>query len=204
MISCRTRLVTMDETWLYHYDPETKQQWMEWRHRGSPCPRKFQVQKSAGKVIASIFWDQDGILLIDYLPKGQTISAEYYSCLLVQLKDILKEKRRGAGRLPRGSCSCTTMPRLTGHLQPGRNWPTRASSVLITHPVLRIWPRRTTTCSMDWKKNWKFAIFRPTRRSLLPRRPGWTDNVLNFFFSGVQKLEQRAKKCIELLGEYVE
>ena len=26
MISCRARLVTMDETWLYHYDPETKQQ----------------------------------------------------------------------------------------------------------------------------------------------------------------------------------
>ena len=31
--------------------------------------------------------------LIDYLPKGQTINAEYYSSLLVQLKDILKEKR---------------------------------------------------------------------------------------------------------------
>jgi len=50
------------------------------------------VQKSAGKVLASIFWDQDSILLIDYLPKGQTINAEYYSSLLVQLKDILKEK----------------------------------------------------------------------------------------------------------------
>jgi len=28
------------------------------------------LQKSAGKVLASIFWDQDSILLIDYLPKG--------------------------------------------------------------------------------------------------------------------------------------
>jgi len=53
------------------------------------------VQKSAGKVLASIFWDQDDILFIDYLPKGQTINAEYYSSLLVQLKDILKEKRLG-------------------------------------------------------------------------------------------------------------
>jgi len=53
------------------------------------------VQKSAGKVLVSIFWDQDGILLIDCLPKGQTVNAEYYSSLLVQLKDILKEKRRG-------------------------------------------------------------------------------------------------------------
>jgi len=39
---------------------------------------------------------------------------------------------------------------------------------------------------------------------MLPRRPGWTDNLLNFYLSGFQKLEQRAKKCIELHGEYVE
>jgi len=68
---------------------------MEWRHSGSLRPQKFRVQKSAGKVLASIFWDQDGILPIHYLLNGQTINAEYYSSLLVQLKDILKEKRRG-------------------------------------------------------------------------------------------------------------
>jgi len=39
----------MDETWLCHYDPETKQQSMEWRHSGSPRPKKFRVQKSAAK-----------------------------------------------------------------------------------------------------------------------------------------------------------
>jgi hypothetical protein len=54
------------------------------------------------------------------------------------------------------------------------------------------------------KNNWKVAIFRPKRRSLLLRRPGWTDNILNFFLSGLKKLEQRAKKFIELRGEYVE
>jgi len=82
----------MFETWLYHYDLETKQQSVVGRHSSSPCPKNFRVQKSAGKVLASIFWDQDGILLIDYLPKGQTINVEYSSSLLVQLKDILKVK----------------------------------------------------------------------------------------------------------------
>ena len=53
------------------------------------------MQKPAGKVIASIFWGQEGILLTDYLPKGQTINADYYSSLLVLVKNILKEKRRG-------------------------------------------------------------------------------------------------------------
>jgi len=107
---------------------------------------KIPSEKSAGKFLVSIFWNQDGILLIDYLPNGQTINAECYLSLLVQLKDILKKNRRAAGSSPKGSCSCTTMPRLTGHLQPRRNWPTWASNVLITHPILRIWPRRTTTC----------------------------------------------------------
>jgi len=69
----------MDETWLYRYDPGTKQQSMEWRQSGSPGPKRLRVLKSAGKFRASIIiLDQDGILLIDYRPKGQTINAECY------------------------------------------------------------------------------------------------------------------------------
>jgi hypothetical protein len=37
----------------------------------------------------------DGFLLIDYLPKGQTNIEEYYSSLMVRLKDISKEKPSG-------------------------------------------------------------------------------------------------------------
>jgi len=113
-------------------------------------------------------------------------------------------RKKATGRSPRGSCSCTTLSRLTGHLQPRRNWPTWASIVLSTHPFLWIWSHHTTTYSLDWKNNWKVTIFCPTRRSLLLRRSGWTDNPLNFFLSGLQKLEQRAKKCSELCCECVE
>ena len=60
---------------------------------------------------------------------------------------------------PRGFCSCSTMPQLTGHLQSRRNWPTWASNFLIAHPILRIWSRRTTTCSLDWKKQLKVRHF---------------------------------------------
>jgi len=84
----------MNETWLYYYDPEIKQQSMEWRNSGSPRPKIFRVQKSAKKFSPRNFFDQDGILF-DYFPKGQNINAEYYSSLLVQLKDILKKKLRG-------------------------------------------------------------------------------------------------------------
>jgi len=150
-------------------------------------PQKFWVQNSAGKVLTSIFLDEDGIFLIDYLPKGQTISMWSITHLCWYNWRPFWRKNT-SGRSPRGSCSCTTMPRLTGHLQPRRNWPTWASIVLITHPVLWIWPHLTTTCSLDWKNNWKFSIFHLTQRSLLPWRPGWTDNLLNFFFEWLAKV----------------
>ena len=86
----------MEENLLYHYDPDTEQKSLEWRHFISRRHKKFRVQKLAGKSLASNFWDQDIIiLLIDYLPKGHKINAGYYSSLLVQLKGILKEKLRG-------------------------------------------------------------------------------------------------------------
>jgi len=89
MISCRARLVTMNETWLYHYDPETKQQSMEWRHSFNPAPKNSECKNPLEKFSPRFF----GILIVDYLPKGRRINAEYYSSLLVQLEDILKEKR---------------------------------------------------------------------------------------------------------------
>jgi len=52
-----------------------------------PAPQKIRVKKKNLLEKFSprffFFWDQDGSLLIDYLPKGQTINAEYYSSLLV-------------------------------------------------------------------------------------------------------------------------
>jgi len=62
--------VTLDETCLYHYDPEAKQQSMKWPHSGSPRPKKFRVQKSAGKFLAWSFWDQVGIHLVFLSSKG--------------------------------------------------------------------------------------------------------------------------------------
>ena len=134
-------------------------------------------KKTTGKVLSSIFWDQDGILLIIF--QRAKLSSRSISYLFWCNWRTFWRKSESRGRVTKGVFSCTTMPRLTGHLQPRRNWCTWASNVLITHPILRISPR--WNCSLDWKKNWKFAIFRPTRRSLPLRRPGWTENFQNVF-----------------------
>ena len=142
-----------------------------------PAPKKFWVQKSAGKVLASIFWDQDGILLIDYLPKGQTINAEYYSYLLVQLKDILKEKCHRK----------VTKGVLFFHGNAPAHWAlaTRKKLAYLGFQCLDHPPYSPGLTPSDYhlfpgpKKQLKGHHFRLTR-SLLPWRPGWTDIFLNF------------------------
>ena len=100
MFFCRG-WVTMNETWLYHCHLETRQSNSEWSGgiaaRPAPPPkiRSSKIRWKSSHLPRFFGMNQDGILLIDYLPKGQTVNAEYYSSLLVQLKDILKEKRHG-------------------------------------------------------------------------------------------------------------
>ena len=141
------RLVTMDETWLYHYDLETKQQSMEWRHSGSPRPQKIPSVKIRWKSSRLDFLGSRRHPLIDYLPRAKLSTRSITYLCWCNLRTFCRKNAAGSSTI--GSCSCTTMPRLTGHLQPRRNWPIWASNILITHPILRIWPRRTTTCSLD-------------------------------------------------------
>ena len=63
---------------------------MQWKHPSSPPPKKANVVSSAGKVMASVFWDPKGIVFIVYLQKGQTINGEYYANLLRQLQMAIK------------------------------------------------------------------------------------------------------------------
>ena len=86
------RLVTVDETWVHYYEPENKAQWVG---PGSPRPKKFKTQPSAGKVMVTVFWDAKGVIMLDVLPKRSTITGVYYANLLDQLRTAIREKRRG-------------------------------------------------------------------------------------------------------------
>ncbi|GBP73697.1 hypothetical protein EVAR_51610_1 [Eumeta japonica] len=39
------RIVTVDETWVRQYDPESQQESMQWTKKGERPPKKFKVQK---------------------------------------------------------------------------------------------------------------------------------------------------------------
>jgi hypothetical protein len=126
--------------WLWHGD---KQQWMEWRHSGSPGSKIFPVKKTRRKSYTSNLDINTSFsaLMIFQRAKLSTWSFTYpYSCNLRKLWG-----KNSAGIWPSYSYSCIKTPRLTRHFQPSRNLP--------THPILRILPRLTTTCSLDWTKN---------------------------------------------------
>ena len=114
----------MDETWVHHFQPETKQQSKQWKHIGS--------------------LDAGGVLLVDYLDKDHTITWPYYADLLRQLwgesqaDSAWKADKRSA--LPPGQCSGT-------HVHSGHDC---YSNLWKTHPIR--FPL-TNTSSRKWKRS---------------------------------------------------
>ena len=51
--------------------------------------------RSAGKLLMTVFWDHRGVLLTDFLSRGRTMNGAYYGDLIEQLRQSVKEKRRG-------------------------------------------------------------------------------------------------------------
>ena len=59
---------------------------------GSPRPKKFKTQPSAGKVMTTVFWDAKGVIMLDFLPKRSKITGGYYANLLDHLRTAIHEK----------------------------------------------------------------------------------------------------------------
>ena len=91
----KRRFLTGDETWIHHYDPESKHESLQWKHADSPTPVKFRTTPSAGKIMCTIFWDSQGVVLIDYMPHMETITGAYFAKLLERLRAAIKNNRRG-------------------------------------------------------------------------------------------------------------
>ena len=69
----------MDEHWVYYSHLETKEQAKRCNHPPSTTPLKTKVTSSAIKIIASIFWDFEGLLLVGYPQIVKPITRESYA-----------------------------------------------------------------------------------------------------------------------------
>ncbi|XP_077156041.1 histone-lysine N-methyltransferase SETMAR-like [Ranitomeya variabilis] len=197
-----SRFLTMDETWIHHFDPETKQQSMTWKRANEPTPKKFKVSSSGGKVMASVFWDAEGIIMVDYLEKGATITGSYYAEQIRRLREAIKEKRRGKLQ--------------AGVLFHQDNAPSHKAAVamatiqeagfeLVEHP-----PYSPDLAPSD------FFLFPRLKEHLRGKKFDDNSDVITtvgdffegqdqeFFSKGILSLEKRWTKYIDLLGDYVE
>ena len=89
------RLVTVDETFGFIIMSQRIKLSRQWVGSGSPRPKKFKKQPSAGKVMATVFWDVKGVIMLDFLPKRSTMTGVYYANWLDQLRTAIREKHRG-------------------------------------------------------------------------------------------------------------
>ncbi|KAJ4446857.1 hypothetical protein ANN_13557 [Periplaneta americana] len=89
------QIVTGDETWVRYVNAETKLQSMQWGHTHSPKkPTKCRQTLSTTKLMATVFWDTKGILLVEFLERNATINAERYCNTPTNLKRAIQNKRR--------------------------------------------------------------------------------------------------------------
>lgn len=61
------RIVTGDEAWAHHCDPENRRQSMEYCHKQSPEPQKFKTKASRGKVILTVLCKSEGVAFTNCL-----------------------------------------------------------------------------------------------------------------------------------------
>ena len=79
----------------------TKRQSSQWKHAGSPRPKKARQSKSTYKLLMIpffffffFFFDSTGMIYMHWVPTGQTVNKEYYVEVLREFKKRFRWKRR--------------------------------------------------------------------------------------------------------------
>jgi histone-lysine N-methyltransferase SETMAR len=89
------RIVTADETWVHHYEPESEARSMAWKRPTSPVAKKFKVNHKPVRLCLQFFLDMEGVIFVHFTPKGETVNSQNYCDVLrAKLKPAIRSKRR--------------------------------------------------------------------------------------------------------------
>ena len=196
------RIITGDETWVYQYDPETKQQSKQWLPHGSSGPIKFKSERSVKKVMATVFWNSEGVVLVDFLEGKKTVIGAYYVDVLRKLRANLTEKH--PGKFHRG---------IVFHHD---NAPVHSSQI-IRDVLQEFWwellphlPYSPDLVPSDFflfpkhKEHLKGIYFNDANEAKQPAKTWLTKWSADYFKNGIKGWKHRLEKCINLDGDYVE
>ena len=88
-----SRVITGDEIWCYVYEPERKQASRQWKTPASPRPKKIGQVRSNVKIMLICFFEIQGIVHGEFVPRGQTVNQDFYLGVLKRLKERVRRKR---------------------------------------------------------------------------------------------------------------
>jgi len=71
-------VITGDESWIFKYDPENKQQSSEWHTSNSLFLKKTRMTKSKTKSMLICFFDSQGVVHKGFVLQAQTVNKQYY------------------------------------------------------------------------------------------------------------------------------
>jgi [histone H3]-lysine36 N-dimethyltransferase SETMAR len=93
-----SEIITADETWIYQYDPETKQQSTVWVFDDEVPPTKLVKSRSVGKRMMAVFFRRKGPVAIIPLVEQRTVTAAWYcEVALPKVFHELKDSRSKTG-----------------------------------------------------------------------------------------------------------
>ena len=87
------RIIAVDETWVYCYDPELKRQSAEWRGPDEPRPTKFKHEPSALKQMMIFAYTSERGIIADHVTPLATVNKEYYGDFIRRLRIALHRKQ---------------------------------------------------------------------------------------------------------------
>ena len=190
-----SRLITVDETWLPFFLPETKAKLFS--------PLKAKTVPSTGKVMITVFWDCDGMIMIDYLPQGATINSAYYSNLIKNdLRAALKHRRRGklsAKPLLQQDNARPHTANLTMQTIQQLEW------TVLPHP-----PYSPDLAPSDYhlfanlKKPLRGKHFANIDEIKIAVHQWFSETPKEFYETGIRNLTKRWEKCVAIGGDYIE
>lgn len=71
----------------------------QWKHRGSPRPKKARQVRSVIKTMLICFFDVQGIVHSEFVPPGQTVNQDYYIEVLRRLREAVRRRGGSGGRV---------------------------------------------------------------------------------------------------------
>ncbi len=86
------RIVTMDESWVFCFDPHTKQADMQWLGRGEARPKKALRACSQKKCMLVLFFDARGVIFMEFLQRNERMNSELYIAILHQFREAFRRK----------------------------------------------------------------------------------------------------------------